>query len=83
MFGERCSPDELNMEWPDKLTQITAEISLRSIEFKSYANGDSRISSVRCTLTNGVSSPLFEKEDVVHYHPVTYNFDPNKKVSKL
>ena len=71
------------MEWPDRWTQMTADVSLKSIEFKTRANADSWISSVRCTLTNGVASPLFERAGVAHHHPVTYNFDANRKVCKV
>ena len=59
--------------------EIEAGVSLKSIEFKSAAD----ISSVRCTLTNGVSSPLFEKAGVTHNNPIAYNFDANRKVCKV
>ena len=61
---------------------MTADLSLKSIEFKSVS-GNNPISSVRCTLTNGVSSPLFEKAGVSHEKPATYNFDVNRKVCKV
>ena len=38
---------------------------------------------MRCTLTNYVSSPFFEKAGVSHENPATYNFDPNRKVCKV
>ena len=60
--------------------QLGADVSLRSIEFKSSGGP---ISSVRCTLTNGVSSLLFEKAGAGDKNPVTYNFDTNKKIRKV
>ena len=59
---------------------MTADLSLKSIEFKASGGA---LSSVRCTLTNGVSSPLFEKAGVDHNQNATYNFDPKKKVCKV
>ena len=80
MWGAEIGDYHAYFKWPNKRMNMTAEMSLKSIEFK--ANG-SILSSVRCTLTNGVSSPLFERAGATHGQPAIYNFDPKRKVCKV
>ena len=50
-------------------------VSLQSFEMKSYA---SVLSSVRCVLSNGISSPVFENEQVNHDQDQTVMLSSNK-----
>ena len=54
--------------------------SLKSIEFKTSCDDCSGVSSVRVSLSNGFSSPVFEKSDHTHYNHETFNFDPNTPI---
>ena len=52
-----------------------ANVSLQSLEMKSYA---SVVSSVRCVLSNGISSPVFENEQVHHEQEQTVMLGSSK-----
>ena len=54
---------------------IWPTVKLESITFKSNA---AVLSSVRCVLSNGITSPVFEREGVEYEHEreETIHFDP-------
>ena len=54
---------------------IWPTVKLESITFKSNA---AVLSSVRCVLSNGITSSVFEQEEVEHDHEreETIRFDP-------
>lgn len=52
------------------------EVFLKSLELKSHAQGASYISSVRCVMSNGESSPELMKEGMTHSDAKTIHFDP-------
>ena len=56
------------------------DVALKSIQFKTIMYDYSTLSSVQVSLTNGQSSPVFEKAGVDHEHPKTIDFDPNKPI---
>ena len=60
MWGEGVGIGQVNFEWPkiEQLDQLPSDVTLRSIEFKSYSDSDHCINSVQCTLTDGTISPL-------------------------
>ena len=56
---------------------MPADVRLQSLEFKS-ACGNNGIASVKVTLTNGLSSPVFEKEGVMFDNEKRLDFDAYK-----
>ena len=73
MWGEQVEPSEINFEWPADIEMIWPTVKLEAIEFKSNA---AVLSSVRCVLSNGITSPVFEQEGVLHEREETIWFDP-------
>ena len=57
----------INFEWPtkDMIEDLPADVTLKSLKFKEIHKGCA-ISSVKCTLTNGQESPLFEMKGQHH-----------------
>ena len=83
------SDEEINFEWPtpEIFAQMNPNASFESIEFKTnmldYKDNYKDIvavSSVRVKLSNGESSPVFKKHNLIHYYPETINFDPNTSI---
>ena len=58
---------------------MPADVTLKSLEIK----GHSVISSVKCTLSNNESSPVFEKANYGHSNLKTINFDPQRPVKAV
>ena len=77
MWGEQVEADAINFEWPADIEMIWPTVKLESLELKCNA---SVTSSVRCVLSNGISSPVFEKEGVVHEEEGTCTFSPSTNV---
>ena len=77
-WGERVTARKINFEWPTQamLDTMPDDVSLKSLHFKYYSG----ISSVKCTLTNDIESPVFENSQVDHYRPKTIEFDPQRPV---
>ena len=75
MWGEQVEPGEINFQWPADIDMIWPTVKLESITFKSNA---AVLSSVRCVLSNGITSPVFEREGVEYEHEreETIHFDP-------
>lgn len=63
MWGEQVENDAINFEWPADIDMIWPTVKLESLELKSSA---SVVSSVRCVLSNGITSPVFEKAGAFH-----------------
>ena len=63
LWGERVSEDEINFEWPtpEIFAQMQPDVTIQSIEFKTYSQSSTAVSSVKVILSNGESSPVFEK----------------------
>ena len=61
---------------------IWPTVRLQSLEMKSNA---SVLSSVRCVLSNGISSPVFENENagVKHDQTEIINLDPSRQIRFL
>ena len=59
------------------------DVLIKSIEFKVGGKNWLAISSVRVNLSNGESSPIFEKSDHTHYDPLTVNFDANTRIRTI
>ena len=78
-WGERVAAERINFEWPTQamLDQMPPGVSLKSLHFKLC---DGTISSVKCTLTNGIESPVFENPQFNHYDSKTIEFDPKRPV---
>ena len=77
MWGEQVEPEQINFEWPADIEMIWPTVKLQSLEMKSNA---SVLSSVRCVLSNGISSPVFEAPGEVHDTERTLEFTPSTKV---
>ena len=80
-WGSKTS--NINFEWPtqaifDKMKQ--ADVSLKSIMFKTAYGGISPISSLKCTLSNGEQSQIFEQAGQRHEHQQTIEFDKNTPI---
>ena len=58
------------------LDQMPPGVSLKSLQFKSFVS----ICSVKCTLTNGIESPVFESKLETQTRPRTIEFDPQRPV---
>lgn len=74
MWGEQVGPGVVNFEWPtpDMLKVLPNDVSMASITLKTYTEGHDNISSVSCSLSNGLKSPVFEVQDGrPHYRPKT------------
>ena len=56
------------------------DVALKSIQFKTIMYDYSTLSSVQVSLTNGQSSPVFEKAGVDHKYPKTIDFDLNTPI---
>ena len=58
-WAQRVVAEKINFEWPTQamLDQMPPGVSLKSLHFKSISG---LITSVKCTLTNGIESPVFE-----------------------
>ena len=88
MWGEKVNQYKKkykkNFEWPTekKIKRLPKDVYLSSIEFKSDHLDFSGISSVRCILSNGLSSPVFQNEKVNHHHSkkIVLNVNTVKKV---
>ena len=63
-----------NFEWPTQqmLDQLAPDVYLQSMEFKDHGGC---ISSIKCTLSNGLSSKSFKGKNDAHYNPETITFD--------
>ena len=85
LWGVKVSDEEIDFEWPtpEIFAQMNPNAFLESIEFKTNElnmENTATVSSVRVNLSNGESSPVFEKSDQTHYYPETINFDPNTPI---
>ena len=78
-WGERVTAKEINFEWPNlaMLDLMPPGVSLKSLHFKLC---DGAISSVKCTLTNYIESPVSENTHYDHNYPETIEFDPQRPV---
>lgn len=64
LWGEQVSTEEINFEWPDASSDIIwPSVQLHTLEMKSFA---CVLSSIRCVLSNGISSPVFERNGINH-----------------
>ena len=88
MWGWKASGDNINFEWPEKslLDQMSSAVYLKSLDLKAQSNGV--LVSIRCNLSNGVSSSIFEKEgidEVFNYvnHPETIEFDQTRPIRRV
>ena len=63
MWGEQAAPNEVTFEWPLESDKMWPTVRLQALEMKSNS---SVLSSVRCVLSNGISSPVFEMEGASH-----------------
>ena len=77
LWGEQVAGSEINFEWPADIEMIWPTVKLESLEFKSSA---SVLSSVRCVLSNGITSPVFEKEGTIHENNETVRLDSSTTV---
>ena len=79
LWGEEVTQDKINFEWPTEkmLKGLPKNAYLSSIEFKTNDANSSAISSVRCILSNGLSSLLFQKEGHEHYYSRTIALNSN------
>lgn len=70
MWGEKLPESEVNMEWPTQamLDEWPADVSLKSITFSTWKQDGSAISSVQCTLSTQVHSPLFDSHSLDRFH---------------
>jgi len=68
LWGEQVESDKINFEWPLEADMIWPNVRLQSLEMKTNA---SVLSSVRCVLSNGISSPVFENAAVAHEDQAT------------
>lgn len=77
LWGEQVEADAINFEWPKEEDMIWPKVKLQSLELKSNS---SVLSSVRCVLSNGISSPVFENENVTHDEEGSMNLGGPKPV---
>ena len=85
LWGERSLEEEINFAWPTPEIYATMQSNVRlsSIEFETYCEGCSSLSSVKVNLSNGQSSPIFKDEDYSHYNKETITFDPNRPFNSI
>lgn len=76
-WGEKVRADQVNFEWPtqEMLDRMQPDVHLQTLEFK----GDYALSSARCILSSGESSPVFENADYEHECLDVVNLDPNRR----
>ena len=77
LWGRNLNADQITFCWPTTFETTNHDVRLKSISFKS--NGG-YIASVQCTLTNGTTSPTFEKNGKKYNDPHTIIFDPQKPI---
>ena len=63
MWGKQVWEDDIDFEWPSQelLEKKGGEATLQSLEFKDWGVS---ITSIKITLSNGLSSPEFHKEGI-------------------
>ena len=68
LWGEQVASNLVNFEYPtEEMTRgWPKDTRLESIEIK---RDPYYVSSVRCTYSNDVRSPVFQKKNVGHYNP--------------
>ena len=84
LWGKQIDENQIDFEWPtqDMLAEgdINGMTRLESLEFKDWGVS---ITSVRATLSNGKSSPVFQREgcssDLLK-NPKTITFDQKKPI---
>lgn len=84
LWGEQVPAEMVNFQWPteEQLEKSTQETYLASMTFKEVFN-QQKICSVQCTLSDNVSSPVFEKEGCSFKEPCTVNFDEERPVKSI
>ena len=62
MWGWQAPADKIDFEWPTQalFDSMLPDVSLKSIELKGFGNV---IAGVKCTLSNGQASPMFERTE--------------------
>lgn len=64
MWGKRVDLSEINFEWPTEaiVSQFKPgdDVYLRSMNMRTCTSSTGRLSSIECTLSNDVSSPVFK-----------------------
>ena len=75
LWGRDLNADQITFCWPTAFETTNQDVRLASISFKS--NGG-YIASVQCTLTNGFTSPAFEKSGIEYSNPETIRLDDPK-----
>ena len=83
MWGKNTREDQVNFSWPsqEQLNVMRFDVSLKSIEFKSCHHPF--VSSVKCILSNNISSPVFESAGQEHYHPTTIKLNPKRPAKRV
>ena len=84
LWGEQVPSEFINFKWPteDLLDQSPGDTFLASMTFKAVF-GQQNLCSVQCTLSNGVSSPIFEKEGCSFKEPCEVIFDAERPVRSI
>ena len=79
------APGKINFSWPTQgmLDQMPKDVTLKSLEFKSHNDTECLLSSVKCHLSNGQSSPIFENEQTKHYQPMMINFQAQTPIKAV
>ena len=71
--------DKINFEWPTQSMMDEMEtpekVQMKSITFSKVSSD--AISRVQCTLSNGMTSPVFEVQSANHEAEKTIEFDVN------
>lgn len=85
MWGKLVRDEQIDFEWPTEqvLDMWDADVTLKSIEFKTWIDDGSAISSVQVKLTNGRESPVFEKAGVETFCAKTIAFDQHRPIKTV
>ena len=81
MFGAQVQEAKIKFAWPspEHTRMWGPEVFLQALEVKTHTQGSSYISSVRCIMSNGESSPVFTKEGMHSVEKKIITFDPVKR----
>ena len=82
IFTKLAPESSTDFEWPTQVEfdSMNFNVGLKSITFKAHKGA---ISSVQCTLTNGLSSLVYEQTNVEHESQKTIKFDSMNPIDEI
>ena len=84
MWGQQVPDEAINFEWPTEQQfenmEDATDVSIQQIGYKTDG---SDFTAFQCTLTNGQTSPIFERDNGHGGHLNTVDIDPEQRITSV